>query len=228
MTTLKELLDSVEIRTDDLEEKEEEEEKIDLKSIKLEDIPEKQRPIFKTLLETVEKQTNEISKRDIMLDAIKKFAPKPEKKEEKKESKENKEKEKILGVLDPDDPYAPAFKTLADMIGNISKGKEVNEEEQFEEEIKSFAQEHNDIVRYVKDMDKLLEKHPTLKKDIPTLYEMAKKVAEGRTAKVTKFKQEKYQTEKGGMSGDKVDEIKGNAKSINEAFELSEKQLQRR
>ena len=77
MTSLKELLDELEIKTDDLDkDKDKDDDKkkdddLNLKDIKLDDIPEKQRPIFQKLIDTVETQTNEISRRDLLINSLK-------------------------------------------------------------------------------------------------------------------------------------------------------------
>lgn len=230
MTTLKDLLDSLEIKTDDLEEKEEKEE-INIKDLKIDEIPEKQRPYFQKLMEETEHLKNEVATRDLALKTIKQSFPKqqPEKKEEK-------EPEKILGVLDPSDPYAPAFKRLADMIDGVSKKEETDSETKFKENLVKFAGEHKDIVRYATDMDRLVEEHPSLMRDIPKLYTLAKTIAEGRENK-SKDKREElertgklknFSAERSGTSSTNIGGITGTAKSIAEAFGAAEKQLSTR
>lgn len=211
MTTLKQLLDDIEIDTSDLED--EEEEKISLEDVDLEKIPEEHRPYFQLALDTIENQKNDISKRDLMLEGVKKVLPK---KEEKK--KEVKEDEKVLGVLDPSDPYAPAFQTLADMVNGLKEEKEVDTEEQFKQNLVSFAEKNPDITRYVKEMDELVDEHPSLLNDIPKLYTLAKNLKGGK-------QQKKQKTGEGsGISHSNVTHISGEAKTINEAFDMATKQ----
>jgi len=208
MPTLKELLDDLEIDTKTDE--------VNLKDVKIDDIPEEHRPIFKRAMGIIEEQTNEISRRDIMIDALKTVKPKEEAKEEK-----------VLGVLEPDDPYAPAFKKLSDAIEVISSRGQVDKAKTFETSLKEFAADHKDIVRYVKEMDQLLVDHPTLQSDVPKLYTLAKSTKEGRE-KLSKHETVKPQrTETSGMPTSNVDNLT-QGKSISEAFDLAEKNLNRR
>jgi len=81
----------------------------------------------------------------------------------------------------------------------------------------------------------LMQKHPTLAGDIPTLYKLAKDSAEKRD-EISRNKKdeldrsngaEKFKTESSGTSSSRVTSIT-NVKSISEAFDASEKQLARR
>jgi hypothetical protein len=219
MTTLKQLLDDLEIEVED----DKKDDEIDLKNVKLEDITEEQRPIFEKALNIINDQTTELSKRELIINTLKEDRVKPQ-----TVIDEDKE-EKILGVLDTDDQYAPAFKKLADAIEGISKKDEINEQEQFEENLKTFAIKNKDIVKYVKDMDKLLFKHPTLSNDIPTLYHLAKNISEGRE-KLKGNKREELESkdnlvfENSGQSLGNVTNIT-QAKTIGEAFELAQKKI---
>ena len=226
MASLKELLEGLEIDVSDLEEKKDE---INLKDIKLDDIPEKQRPIFQKLIDNAENLTLEVSKRDIVIKSLKDAVGAGIKQTQEKDPDK---KEKILGVLESDDPYAPAFQKIADAIEGISAKGKVDKEKEFETNLIGFAKENKDIVKYVKDMDALLEKHPTLKGDIPTLYTMAKNISERRLIKASDKKDElekqknanRFRSEGSGISGTNVVGI-SNAKTISEAFDLAEKKI---
>jgi len=222
MTTLKELLDSLEIKTDDLEEEEKKEEELDLTKVKLEDIPEAQRPIFKKLIDTTEQLKNDVATRDLAIKTIKQAFPKQEKKEpEKKEAK------KIFGVLDPDDPYAPVFSKMEEALTGMAREKEVNQEEQFKTNLIKFAKEHKDIVRYANKMDEIVAENPTLMRNIPRLYNLAKVEMEGGEDKQFEHqsKIKKFQTERSGPANVKDT---SNVKSISEAFDAAEKQINSR
>ena len=234
MTSLKELLDELEIKTDDLGENNQgnqNEEEFNLKDIKLDDIPEKQRPIFKKLIDDSENYQNEIAKRDLAIRTLQSVTANIPDKTQNHNQNQNQE-EKVLGVLEKDDPYAPAFQKIADSINSISKSNERNKEEDFKNNLISFAKENKDIVRYVQDMDKLVEEHPSLKRDIPKLYLLAKTVGERREGKVKQKKDEMkregnadtFSTEISGMSNQNVSDIPS-SKSIADAFEVAQKQL---
>jgi len=219
MPTLKEILDEIDVKTDDLEEKND----IDISSVKLDDIPEKERPIFKKLLDTVNEKTNELAKNDIIIKTLR--STYTEKKEEKKEDKKDDND-------DETDPIKKELKTLRQELLEIKQGKEVNREEQAKEDIVNYLKEHKDAIRYVQDADKLLAKHPTLKYDAENLFDLAKKSYDTRTGK-QKNKQDEInrektarnkQTESFGTSSTRVSDV-SNAKSISEAFELAEKKL---
>ena len=223
MPSLKEILDDLEIKTDDLEKKEE--------KINLDEIPEAQKPIFKKLLDTVEELKTETARKDIIIGSLRDVATKIPRTEEKKTTSE----EKILGVLDPNDPYAPAFQKLADMVGGLRQETAQDEEEKFRTNVMEFAKDHKDIVRYTKQMDKLMAKHPTLAGDIPTLYKLAKESSERRDGLSKEKKEElersekaeRHRTETSGTAGNRVVDIV-QSKNINDAFQAAEKQLARR
>ena len=223
MPNLKQLLDELEIKTDDLDEGGKKDD-INLKDVKLDDIPEAQRPIFKKLIDTTESLTNEVAKRDLIINTLKDVKTLATEEKEKPKTEE----EKVLGVLDKTDPYAPVFQKLSDAIEGIKLDKQKNTDEEFKNNLISFAKENKDIVRYVTDMDNLIEQHPSLKADIPKLYILAKAVHERRTTQEKTKKEDlqkdpnRFRTESSGMSGRNVTEL-SNAKSIQEAFEMVEK-----
>lgn len=215
MANLKQLLEELEIDVNDDDDDDKNDEP-DLSSVKLEDIPEEHRSLFKKAIDTIEAQTNEISKRDIMLNTLKDYVPKDKPKDKPKD-----EDEKILGVLDKDDPYAPAFQKLADAISGISKASEMDQEKKFQEDVTNFAKENPDIVRYAQDMDKLLAEHPSLQNDIPKLYLLAKNINERRDVKSKdRPKRNRQSGERSGVANSNVTDIK-NYKSIDEAFEAA-------
>lgn len=231
MPSLKQLLDDLEIDTSDLDDKGDQdsnkESEINLKDIKLDDIPEAQRPIFKRLIDTTENLTNEVAKRDLIINTLKDVRQKP-KEEEKKKDQEN--EEKILGILDKSDPYAPAFQKLFDEIQGFKTAKVKDAEKDFETNLIAFAQSNKDVVRYVKDMDDLLEEHPTLRGDIPKLYTLAKSIHERRENAKSSKKEElgtdrkRFSTERSGMSSEHVSSPQ-NFKTLADAFEDAEKKV---
>lgn len=207
MTTLKDLLDDLEI--------EPKEDELNLKDVKIEDIPEEHRPIFEKAMGIIEEQTNELSRRDLMIDTLKSVKPVVKEPEEEEET----------------DPVQMKFKALEAEIATLKSGKVVDEQKEFETNLKEFASKNKDIVRYAKDMDQLLVEHPTLTRDIPKLYALAKSINERRENLVSDKKDElsprRNVTESSGMPTANV----GNAtqgKTIGEAFDLAEKNLNRR
>ena len=169
----------------------------------LDDIPEEQRPIFEKAMGIIEEQTNEISRRDLMIETLKSVKP----------------EEKPPKVDDPpDEDEDPRFKVMQDEINSLKSANVVDAKVEFETNLKEFASKNKDIVRYVKDMDILLKDHPTLQNDIPKLYELAKSVHEGRE------NPRKHTTETSGMSSQHVT-AKSESKTIGEAFDLAESKL---
>ena len=228
MATLKELLEEIEIDVSDLEDKGdgEGEEKVDLKDVKLEDIPEEQRPLFQTLLKTVEDQTNSIAKQNLVITTLKTAVPKEEKVE--KVEKDD------LG-LDENEPSTAVLKTILSEIKGIKDGKVADKESNWERNVAVFATKNKDIVRYAPDMDKLrneLVEDSPLKYNVAALYKLAKSIREGReTKKETKEDNlnrqdnvKRYRTEDSGFPSQSVDNISGNSKTIEEAFTEMEKQ----
>ena len=221
MSSLKQLLDELEIDTGDLEKKDE----IDLSTIKIEDLPEEQRPIFKRAMGIIDSQTNKIAGQELVIKTLKETSKIPEKGGEKEEK----------GLIDENDPYAPMFKELRDEIHSLKSEKVQDVQKIFKNNITSFVKKTPDMVRYVKEMDAILIEHPTMGKDIPTLYKMAKDLKEGR-AKAQKEKNDDLDrqgnagmstTEMGGTASHLTRQVTA-AKSIGEAFDLAEKNLNRR
>ena len=205
MPSLKELLDEIEIKTDDLEK----DDPLDPTKVKLEDLPEEQRPIFEKALGLLNEQTNELAKKDLVIQTLQSTQkdPDPVVDDEKDE----------LG-LEKDDQYAPIFNKLFNAIEGISKKTEVDAEKEFKTNLKSFAKDNSDIVRYANDMDRIANEHPTLMNDIPKLYSLAKQVVERRKEKP------KPTTESTGTSPNNVVQIQ-QGKTIAEAFSLAEQKL---
>jgi hypothetical protein len=216
---LKQLLEELDIDTSEVEEgSDKEENKIDP-----EKLSESEKKIYQALSSENEELKNEVSKRDILIDAMKKAQANIHQPKDKKEGDEEEKEEKILGLLDKDDQYAPAFSKLANMIVGVAKKSQVTEEKSFKEGVVDFAKKNKDIVRYVKEMDELLVEHPTLKKDIPKLYKLAKNTAEER-GKLKKNDKTQFVTERSGVSSSNVTDMPG-SKTISEAFELAEKKV---
>lgn len=227
MPSLGDLLKDVEIDISDLEEKDDKEE-IKLEDLKLDDIDEKHRPYFKKLIETVQGQEIKSAEKDLVIKTLKENLPKQTKELEKKSNKD----EKILGVLDPDDPYAPVFKTLADMIGGITQKESANLDESWKSNVLSFAEKNKDIVKYYKDMDKIrnnLRDDSPWKYDVQYLYNTAKDMVERRENIRNSKKEEinqnqnvrKFKTETSDISSSNASDIV-ESKSIAEAFEAAE------
>lgn len=230
MASLKEILDDLEIDTSDLEDKNDEND-VKLDEVKIEDIPEEQRPIFQKLLDERKDFGNEIAKRDLAIKTMRDFIPKDKEPEPKEKDVK---KESIFG-LDADDPYAPAFQKLADMIGGIQQKEVTDREDNFKSNLISFAQKNKDIVKYAEDMDFIrdqLKPNSPLRFDVPRLYELAKQNAERRANtnqdKVTDLnrqkKAKKLASESGGLSLDNTQDIV-ESKSIADAFDAAEKKL---
>jgi hypothetical protein len=236
MGTLGELLEDLGIKMDDSDDKSDDndKDKINLDEVKLEDIPEKHRPVFQTLMETKSNLENELAKKDLTIDTLKdatKSIITQTKTQTKTEDKTDSD-EKVLGVLDPQDPYAPAFQTLANMIDGIKTESTVDKEKQWENNLRNFAKENKDIAKYAKTMDALVDEHPTLRSDIPKLYRLAKSIHEGRDKKagdkIEDIKKtedaNRFRTESSGISNANVQEI-AEVKSISDAFNLAEKKM---
>ena len=207
MPSLKELLDEIEIKTDDLEK----DDPLDPTKVKLEDLPEEQRPIFEKALGLLNEQTNELAKKDLVIQTLQSTQKEPD------PVKPTDEEKGIFG-LEKDDPYVGAFQQLNDAISGISKKTEVDAEKEFKTNLKKFAGKNPDIVRYANDMDRIREDHPTLITDIPKLYSLAKQVVERRKEKP------KPTTESTGTSPNNIVQIQ-QGKTIAEAFSLAEQKL---
>lgn len=219
MATLMQLLKELEVDVDLNDDPDKKEDDVDLSKIEIDKIPEEHRKAFQIALDTIENLKNESSKKDLMLEGMKTAISSVPKEKEKE-----KEKEKVLGVVDVDDPYAPAFKTIADSINELKNIFTRGTEKDFKTELINFAKEHKDIVRYTKDMDLLIEEHPSLRNDIPKLYTLAKSITEGREKKSGDKKNQinndsrRFSTENSGVARDNVTNIQ-NSKTINDAFE---------
>lgn len=218
MPTLKELLDEMEISIDDDEQKPKEEPKIDLSKL-----PEDQRKFIENLQSGQESLKNELSKRDIMIKAMQdsmKNIPKPT---------PDPKPEKILGVIDPDDPDVEKFKAIANAIEGLkSQIPTVNEEEEFQKSVGKLYKDHPDMVRYVKDMEILIKKHPTYRSDLEECYNIAKAVGERRESARNLKKEDlqsrgnvlNFRSESSGMVGTGVTPPT-TAKTISDAFDLA-------
>ena len=119
--------------------------------------------------------------------------------------------------LEEDDPYLPVFKSFAQKINSIGVKSPQQLEAEFETNIQAFAAENKDIVQYVKEMDGLVKDHPTLKQDVPKLYQLAKAMKGGEE----KSKQSSETT--GNTSRDVVQTVQ--SKSLSEAFDSAQKTL---
>ena len=106
---------------------------------------------------------------------------------------------------------------MQDEINLLKNNNMTDAKEKFETDLKSFAGENPDIVRYVKDIDNIAIEHPTLMADIPKLYTLAKRMAEGRKTK-------RKETETPGTSTDKVIPIQQSV-TIAGAFDLAQKTM---
>jgi hypothetical protein len=240
MTTLKQLLEDLDIDTSDIDDGNNKDDKNepDINNLKLDDIPEEQRPIFKKLKDTLDQQTNELAKRDLALKTMKDAviaAQRTQPKNNDNKDTDNNEDDKVFGILPADDPYAPVFKKLGDTLDQIKNANQKDTEAEIRQNIQNFATQNPDMVQYAEDMDKLVAAHPTLINDIPTLYNMAKQVKEGRKAKVENKKNDmnrsnnarNHITESPGFSNANVVETK-ESKSIGEAFANAQESLSKR
>jgi hypothetical protein len=151
---------------------------------------------------------NELAKRDLVIQTLQSVKAK------EKEDPPKVDEEKDEFGLEKDDQYAPVFKKMFDAIGDLKTDKVVDAKAEFETNLKSFADKNKDIVQYANDMDKIGKEHPTLMTDIPKLYTLAKKMAEGR-------KTQQKRTETTGNPSSTVIPIQ-QGKTIAEAFELAE------
>jgi len=239
MTSLKDILDELDIDTSDLDGDDKGGEKeIKLSDIKLDDFPEAQRPIVKKLTDTIEGLTNDVARGELIFKTLKDTLPSLIKNQGNQRVISDSKEEKVLGILDSEDQYAPMFKALADKIDGITVTAETNKEEQFKTDVVTFAQKNKDIVRFATDMDQLrrdLKDDSPLKYNVPRLYELAKNIGGRREDKVTEKKGDldrqsnasRYRTESSGISNQNVEGIK-NAGSIKEAFDFAEDSLSKR
>lgn len=226
MPTLKEILDELEIDTGEDQDTKPEDPKIDVDKL-----PEDQKKYFSTLNSELENLKNEVSKRDLAIGELQKAVRLTSENQNKQNNQDNKKEEKILGVLDPEDPYAPAFQKIMEAVDNVKQEiPRRDPSKEFQENIVKLAKENPDIVRYVKDMDSLLQAHPTYINDVEGLYQSAKAMSERR--KSTESNKRKsveaqgnainFKTESSGMSNQNV-RPPDNVKSISEAFNLAMK-----
>ena len=186
----------------------------------MEKIPEEQKQYITTMKDMLTAKDNDIANKDLVINTLKTNKPKP------KEELKPKEEE-----LDDTDPYASSFKKLNDRLDAMDANATGNQEKNWKNNLVAFAQKTPDIAKYVKDMDVLMEEHPTLRNDVPTLYTMAKTVAERRNTKLEEKKKDlnivkdakRFSTETDSSARQTVT-TGGNAKSIAEAFEIAEKE----
>ncbi len=235
MTSLLELLESLDIKTDDLGEddpnKQDDPNKIKLDEIKLDDIPEQQRPIFKALIDKTTSLENEGSKKDLIINTLTKVAKTVNVQKETKDEGEEGD-EKVLGILDKTDPYAPVFQRLADMIGSDRADKGADKEATFKKDMIAFVKDHSDIYKLAPTMDKITEDHPTMRYDISKLYKLARAIKEGSDAKAKEKADDLKRQKDAGRSGSERDGISSvntqdiqQSKTIKEAFDAAEKKI---
>lgn len=240
MTTLGKLLEELNIDTSDIDGNDDSnnnQDEVNIDDVKLDDVPENLQPVFKKMKETLDTSQNEIAKRDLVINTLKdQFnAGRSSNNDTQNNNNNTGEDEKVLGVLDKDDPYAPVFQKLADSINGIKENVSVDKEQEFIDNLKSFAEKNPDIVRYAQTMDKIVDKHPTMKEDISTLYNMAKSMQERRDNKANNKEDEvnrhrnarNFSNESPGASGrNSVDVVE--SKSIADAMENTLKQANTR
>jgi hypothetical protein len=239
MTTLGKLLEELNIDTSDIDDDGSDNnnnDEVNIDDVNLDDVPENLQPVFKKMKETLDTSQNEIAKRDLVINTLKdQFNAGNKGNDNNNNNNNNNDDEKVLGVLDKDDPYAPVFQKLAEAVDGIKQKTTVDKEQEFIGNLKSFAQENPDIVRYAETMDKIVEKHPTMKEDIPTLYNMAKSMQERRDTKANDKENEvnrhrnarSFSNESPGASSrNSVDVVE--SKSISEAMENTLKQANTR
>lgn len=242
MATMEEILKSLDVDMSGLDDgdkgnKGDDKDKVDLANIDLEKIPEEHRKVVKGLMDQSEEFRNDISKRDIVIDTLKTTASTlaQQYEKDKKTGKQDDPDEKILGVIEKDDPHAPAFLALANQVKTLAASNAAGNEDNFAKDVVSFAEKNKDMFQYAKDMDTILKEHPTLRNDVPKLYALAKTINERRDKKTKTGKQDldrksnalRFTTENSGMSSENVNDLPG-AKTIGEAFDISVATLQKR
>lgn len=225
------LLKSLEIDTSDLGGDDDGKDgSFDIGGIKIDDVPEEQRPAMKALLDTVESQKNDIATANLATQTLQNFVTNLGKNSEENKGNENANDDdgKVLGVEKDNELFtlAQSVQSLHSKFDGIETDKKTNIEETFKSDVKSFAADHKDIVQFANEMDQLVADHPTLRGNISLLYTTAKAISEGR-AKTSKSNSDKTgnssRFETVGVSNSNVADI-SKVTNITEAFELAEKQ----
>jgi hypothetical protein len=201
MPSLKQIFEEMDIDISDIK-LEEEEEKPELD---LEKIPEDQREVVSNMMEQYK---NDIAAKDLTIQTMNQMIEKTKPKEEHKvEEKEEEE-----------DPYLKEIRSLREEITSLRNERHQNTEEKFMDDVRSFAKDNPDIVRYATDMDNLrknLRPDSPLMYDVQSLYSFVKKEKGG---------EKKFQTERSGVSARNTQKIQ-QANSMAEAFENAESSL---
>jgi hypothetical protein len=197
---LKEILDDLDIDT----------EEDPLKDVKLDDLDEKARPIVEKAMGLISDQTNTIAARDLQIQTLMSVH------KEKEPEKKKEEKEEDL------DENETRFRKLESSIEGLKTATTVDTEAEFETNLRAFAEKNKDTVRYVSDIQKLVDDHPTLKTDVPKLITLAKSVFERREE--LKKEPKKKTTETSGFDVKNVSDLT-QGKTISEAFDNAEKQM---
>lgn len=225
--TLDELLQSLDI---ELEADEKDDENKDEETFNLETIPEELRESVKAELDArddkIGKLDNTIASQGLAIDSLKESFEKAGGGKVIDEKKE----ENAFGLKE-DDFYLPIFKKLGDGINEIKGALTGNAKNDFNSKLEIFATKNPDIVKYAKDMDELIKRHPTMGNDLPTLYKMGKDISERREAKrkeaETKNKREKAaggnELESGGIGKGMMGEAKST--TIADAFDKAQTKL---
>ena len=230
MGTLKELLDELNVNTDDLEDEDKDENKDEIspENIDLDSFSDEQKPVIKKLLDEREVFLNEVAKNQLIIKTLKDAFPNSNKKIENKPEKakdENEGEDEEFFGLKLDDPYARVMKKMYNDITRTNDHSQVIEaEKQFVQNVKAFSQENPDMVRYVKDMDELrsqLSPKSSLRYDIKKLYNLAKNQDERRIdnkKNKQEIKNKNFRLERSGISGTNVDNVK-NFEDLESAFD---------
>jgi len=143
------------------------------------------------------------------------------------------ENDKVLGI-DNEDHYAPALKTLSDKIISLEQKLGNTALEGWKKDLAVFAEKNPDVFKVKNDMDKLANENPTLLKNIPNLFKLAKVIhgereevqKKGRKDHERKKKAAESGSETVGTPGDRTSPG-GNAKTMMEAFDLAQTQLRK-
>lgn len=226
MVSLKDLLEDIDVDLGDDDNKDQDQ--VDLKNINLNDIKdENARKVAEALINDRENLLNEKSRLEITLNALKDAMPKQT--QNAQQTKQEDDNKDYTDTGDDDNPLVKEINSLKNEINSLKSQRTQETEQEFVESFKTFVKDNPDSVRYAKEMDELVTRHPTMRniKDIPNIYRLAKEMAERRDelkTKTTDLKTEKNKrrTESSGVPN--ASEITGNAKTMSEAFELTEKQ----
>lgn len=199
---------------------------------KIEDLPEEHREKVQAALDAGKGKIGEletqVAQKDMSIKTLQESFEAASKGGKKEEEGKKEGGEKLFGVSDETDYYNPAFTKIAGELKSLKDAVTEKDTDSFLGNLESVATKNPDIVKYVDDMDRIANEHPTLLKDIPKLYTLGKEVHNRRAEKEEKVRKLAERTESAAGKGSEISGTStgkvspGQVKTISEAFEQAQ------